>query len=83
MSICSICMDVIDEKDLNNKKIECGHVFHDNCLQAWIDCGNNEYHSGVATCPLCRYWFYTTDDLKNPSLLGIIFGNIIRVLQLN
>ena len=84
MSICSICMDVIDEKDLTNIiKINCGHVFHDQCLQDWIDRGENEYHSGVATCPLCRYWFYTTDDFKTPSFLVIILANISRMLKLN
>ena len=52
-------MDVINDRDPYKMiKTNCGHVFHDQCLQAWIDRGENNYHSGVATCPLCREWFY-------------------------
>lgn len=54
---CSICLD-----DINNgesiRKLDCGHVFHTNCVEQWI----NTY----STCPYCRqcetniecYWLW-------------------------
>ena len=83
MSICSICMDVINDSDPDKMiKTNCGHVFHDQCLTAWIDRGKNNYHSDVATCPLCREWFYKEDEFKTPSLFNIIIANISRLLQI-
>ena len=48
MSICSICKDVINDRDpYKTIKINCGHAFHDQCLQAWIDRGeNNQFLCG-------------------------------------
>jgi Ring finger domain len=44
-NVCPICHeDVIDENE--NKKLKCGHEFHDKCILEW--CKKN------LTCPMCR-----------------------------
>jgi hypothetical protein len=40
---CSICLG---EENLN-KKLKCGHIFHDKCIKEWIE-------KGSSTCPVCR-----------------------------
>ncbi len=47
---CVVCMSEIDLKGDDAKKTvvtPCGHFFHSQCLQQWIDFGKME-------CPLCR-----------------------------
>lgn len=47
---CVVCMSEIDTKGDDAKKTvvtPCGHFFHSQCLQQWIDFGKME-------CPLCR-----------------------------
>ena len=41
--ICSICLDEIE----NPEPIECGHIFHDECIEIWMS-------EGQKTCPVCR-----------------------------
>ena len=45
-AICSICLD--DYSDAENKitKLECGHIYHKECVKDWLE--NN------STCPVCR-----------------------------
>ena len=46
---CSICLNDITK--YNKKTLECGHIFHYNCIKEWIDKShNNIYYQ----CPLCR-----------------------------
>ena len=53
---CPICMESFEAGENGDKKpvvdLKCGseenpHVFHQECLAAWIDIGNTN-------CPLCR-----------------------------
>tara|TARA_B100001287_G_C22495098_1_gene440830 strand:- start:38 stop:448 length:411 start_codon:yes stop_codon:yes gene_type:complete len=40
---CSICLD--EEKN-NLSKLECGHLYHKNCIEEWLE--------KDLTCPICR-----------------------------
>ncbi|KAL9237887.1 hypothetical protein vseg_012384 [Gypsophila vaccaria] len=42
---CSICQDKF-KKRVRVTPLDCGHVFHPNCIEAWLEHKN--------TCPLCR-----------------------------
>ena len=45
---CVVCMAELDPNDRKNTVVTpCGHLFHPQCLQQWIDFGKME-------CPLCR-----------------------------
>ncbi|KAI4313136.1 hypothetical protein L6164_026143 [Bauhinia variegata] len=44
---CSICLVEFEGEDAVSKFGRCGHVFHLNCIQRWLDQNN-------FTCPLCR-----------------------------
>lgn len=45
--MCSICLVELEEEDWVNKLPKCGHLFHAECLDRWLD----RCHF---TCPLCR-----------------------------
>ncbi|GAB4859308.1 hypothetical protein Ancab_010770 [Ancistrocladus abbreviatus] len=43
---CSVCLTGFEpESEIN--RLSCGHVFHKDCLEQWVDYWNT-------TCPLCR-----------------------------
>ena len=44
---CPICFEVLDDEEGNTHKLECGHVFHTNCII-------NSFRLATATCPICR-----------------------------
>lgn len=46
---CAICLEGFDEDGADRKAVQlpCGHVFHSDCIIAWID-------SGKSTCPVCK-----------------------------
>ncbi|PON83675.1 43kDa postsynaptic protein [Trema orientale] len=44
---CIVCMNGIDGRQEVRVPFNCRHVFHRECLDAWVD-------QGQATCPLCR-----------------------------
>lgn len=46
-SCCSVCLVEFDKEDLVSKLPKCGHVFHFDCIESWVNC--NQF-----TCPLCR-----------------------------
>lgn len=46
---CSICLDDTHEEDEEGKRMKCGHWFHKDCINHWIDVKNN--------CPVCRQKF--------------------------
>ena len=51
---CSICM-----MDLNTGKlikINCEHIFHDNCVKKWTH--TNIFLRRDSKCPLCNYVYY-------------------------
>lgn len=44
---CIVCMNFVDRSHEVRELGSCYHVFHRDCLDAWIDHGN-------ITCPLCK-----------------------------
>ncbi|XP_009361276.3 E3 ubiquitin-protein ligase RHA2A-like [Pyrus x bretschneideri] len=44
---CTVCMDKVEGGQRVRELSNCSHVFHKECLDAWID-------EGQFTCPLCR-----------------------------
>ncbi|KAM1021052.1 hypothetical protein ACFX13_042949 [Malus domestica] len=44
---CIVCMDKVEGGQRVRELSNCSHVFHKECLDAWID-------EGQCTCPLCR-----------------------------
>lgn len=46
---CAICLV---EYCSTAAKLDCGHEFHDTCIQAWID------KNTKSTCPMCRKRIY-------------------------
>ena len=45
---CAICLDPI-AKDAWIRPIACGHAFHADCLDRWLD-----GYARAAVCPLCQ-----------------------------
>ncbi|PIN12759.1 Anaphase-promoting complex (APC), subunit 11 [Handroanthus impetiginosus] len=45
--MCSICLMEFEKEDMVNKLPICGHLFHMDCLEKWLD-------RCQFTCPLCR-----------------------------
>jgi hypothetical protein len=49
---CAVCLKDLADCGGPGPAILCGHVFHGQCLQGWVDrCKLNGYH---VTCPYCR-----------------------------
>lgn len=46
-AVCRVCLDVIEGQHGIRELSNCSHVFHQECLDAWMD-------EGQVTCPLCR-----------------------------
>ena len=46
---CSICLEKINNNDIKNATLECGHIFHSDCILKWIENKSN--------CPICRAKF--------------------------
>ncbi|KAK9091062.1 hypothetical protein Sjap_024239 [Stephania japonica] len=47
--VCGICLDAYHQSiGLDIRQMECGHIFHDQCVYKWFD-------SGQGTCPMCRF----------------------------
>lgn len=44
---CAVCLNIMEAKQLTRILKNCSHVFHKDCIDAWIDNNN-------LTCPLCR-----------------------------
>lgn len=45
--ICPICFELIDDNvNLRVRTLSCGHIFHNQCLEEWLNNNN--------TCPSCR-----------------------------
>jgi hypothetical protein len=44
--LCSICLDNLDSDNRNITETICNHIFHNECLNLWLN--NN------STCPCCR-----------------------------
>ena len=47
--LCAICMEVRDVRSLDNRVLECMHVFHKECIDKWFE-GTRQKR-----CPICRH----------------------------
>jgi len=57
-TMCPICFDDFSETpDQAVYKTDCGHVFHNNCLNKY--CTKNERRGNPQICPMCRKDLYT------------------------
>ena len=45
-AFCSICQEQIDFRDEEISVLHCGHIYHQTCIQHWLDTDS--------TCPDCR-----------------------------
>lgn len=54
---CRVCLSRFESDSVVNR-LPCGHVFHKNCVEKWLN-----YHH--ATCPLCRTQILTIDEGVN------------------
>ena len=43
---CGICMDSFQDEE-KVKRLSCGHIFHNDCLNQWIQSNNNCYFCGL------------------------------------
>lgn len=43
--LCAVCQDDL-EGHFSDRKLDCGHRFHNNCIKTWV--------SEEGTCPICR-----------------------------
>lgn len=79
---CPICIDTEISEDY--LKVDgCGHVFHEKCLNGWID-GNGK------SCPMCRGVLgekrykrneeYTENDIEALRMVGEIMGDLFNVM---
>jgi hypothetical protein len=44
--LCSICLENLEAENISIIETTCNHIFHDQCLNIWLDNHN--------TCPCCR-----------------------------
>ncbi|KZV37283.1 hypothetical protein F511_14687 [Dorcoceras hygrometricum] len=45
--VCTVCLECVGLSDEIRELSNCSHVFHRDCLDAWVD-------EGQVTCPMCR-----------------------------
>ncbi|KAK8562681.1 hypothetical protein V6N13_018747 [Hibiscus sabdariffa] len=50
-AVCSICLAEFDDEDVVSQIQKCGHVFHMNCIEKWMERDH-------FTCPLCRSFLF-------------------------
>ena len=48
--VCPICHENLDNGQLTISLTNCGHVFHEDCIKAWM---NTEY-ANSEECPMCK-----------------------------
>ncbi|KAL7088637.1 hypothetical protein ACP275_13G140000 [Erythranthe tilingii] len=60
---CSICLMEFEKEDLVNKVPRCGHVFHMECMEKWLD-------RCQFTCPLCRSLLLHATNKSSPCKMG-------------
>jgi hypothetical protein len=63
---CSICIERVDSEKAGKILVgECGHVFHSNCISAWL--------TRKKSCPLCRKKVKVWDRLHSLDNMSILF----------
>lgn len=53
---CCVCLNRIEGREIIRETSNCGHIFHSQCLDRWVD-------QNQLTCPLCRTMLF-------PGILG-------------
>ena len=66
---CSICLEDMEDTTIESK-LECGHIFHKECISKWTVKNNN--------CPLCRSYIKVSHCIQD--LGSISFLNETNVL---
>ena len=73
---CSICLEPIEENETTTT-LTCGHSFHKDCIDEWIQASSLEIPDIETTtiqrqwqCPLCRHMSYETQEEQSDSLLS-------------
>lgn len=63
---CSICLSNYQKKEANVVKLNCGHVFHKDCIIPWFD-----KNPDSLTCPVCRRNIYdpVEDTITDANLI--------------
>ncbi|XP_004292319.1 PREDICTED: RING-H2 finger protein ATL18-like [Fragaria vesca subsp. vesca] len=51
---CSVCLVEFEDEDVVSQLSKCGHVFHMDCIEKWMERNN-------FTCPLCRSLFFNVN----------------------
>lgn len=49
--VCTICLDKLNERTVENVTTQCMHVFHAPCLIPWVEMQKQEL--GAVKCPTC------------------------------
>ena len=58
--ICAVCLSSINEKD--KYKLECGHIFHTDCIIKW-------FRNSNGNCPCC--WAVSYTHLTLPTIYSV------------
>jgi hypothetical protein len=58
MDTCCICLNSDDGYDGDIVELNCGHIYHLECIEKWMDNNNN-------TCPLCKSNITSTISVKD------------------
>lgn len=82
---CSICFEKIAEDGRQVKVTKCGHLFHSECVGAWVNQSIN------ATCPQCRHgiratelrtvFFNTASNRRDSDIFNSSFALNMRTIQ--
>lgn len=67
--ICNVCLDKINE----NIYMECGHSFHKECINVWLEKNNN--------CPICRKILKHIPDENLNSFVLNVSGRRLQYLS--
>lgn len=82
---CSICFEKIAEDERQVTVTKCGHLFHSECVGAWVNQSIN------ATCPQCRHairvielrtvFFNTVSNRRDSDIFNSSFASNMRTIQ--
>jgi len=68
---CPVCL--IDIKTEKTKKLDCGHIFHEHCIEKWIAFQNGAPHRIKPSCPTCRIIIPKQEEEHQTSCFGFCF----------